>query len=696
MKTAVFICQKAFFAVFFQISMIYLKISELFLKIFVYNNRNKIILRRQNMKKILTVFFAVILASALCLCSFAYNKEEATLKADSLNTLGLFNGTENGYELDKPLSRIEALIMLIRLSGNEMNALYPEQELSHPFTDAPEWEDASLYMAYGYTNKLTNGISETLFAPDERASLQMYVTYVLRALGYKDTEAGSVWDNWIFLGEYAGILPETVDRENFLRGDAVIISRAALDAKMCDSETTLKETLIENYAISEFSLAIVEAGEGKVITPDSSLSDIMAKIYYGVEGIHTRSLMTMSFEITDDKYLMTGEEMPKEDFLAYLAGFIGADAEKIGVTEVLVCEPMMTSSAHSVSLIKVKDGIDIEMAKEEIRNNVNPRKWICVGVDPLNVRVENIGNLILLAMDNTCVDELVSNFRSLDSTLVSPDANGYLYIDGQYIEAEDSFNIGSAKKFAEKLNTLRADYFPENKVFYATIPEKSWFAKARTTHFLNHDSVTAFLSDALYDWEAIDIASVLTLGDYYTTDRHWRQEELFPVMNLLGEKMGFVIHSDGYESKVFEGYKGDYSKKIPDITAESLIYMSNDAIKTATVDNYQDTYSKNKVTTVYNEAKLTSKTPYDVFLSGATPLTTIKNPANTSGRRLIMFRDSYGSSIAPLFVEAYSEIVLVDLRYMNSSLLPQFVNFENAEVLFLVSDSIVNNSTLLK
>ena len=125
------------------------------------------------MKKFLTVILAVILAVTFGVCAFAYNKEEATLKADSLNTLGLFKGTENGYELDKPLTRIEALIMLIRLSGNEMNALYPEEELSHPFTDAPDWEEASLYMAYGYENKLTNCISETLFAPDERASLQM-------------------------------------------------------------------------------------------------------------------------------------------------------------------------------------------------------------------------------------------------------------------------------------------------------------------------------------------------------------------------------------------------------------------------------------------------------------------------------------------------------------------------------------------
>lgn len=648
------------------------------------------------MKKIITLVTAFILVFSLSVCVFAYDKAEALLKADSLNTLGLFNGTENGYELEKPLTRLEALIMLIRLSGKETDALYPDEELTHPFTDSPAWAEGSLYMAYGYQNGLTNGVSATEFAPDARASLQMYVTYVLRALGYKDSEAGTVWDSWIFLGEYAGILPDFVDRNNFLRGDAVVISRAALNAKLCDSDVTLKEKLVENYAISEFALSIIEAGEGKEITADSSLNDILAKVYSGVKDVYPAGLMSMSFEIKDGKHLVMGEEMPAEEFGAYLASFIGADAEKIGVTSAVVCEPMMSSKAHSVAVIKLKDGADVEGAKKAIKENVNPAKWICVRVHPSNVRVENIGNVILLAMDDTCVDELCANFRSMDKTLVSPDANGYLLIDGKYIEADKSFDISSAEKFAEKLMGLREKYFPDNKVYYATIPEKSYFVKDRTTHFLSHDSVSAFLSGPLYDWTEIDIASSLTLSDYYLTDRHWRQEELFPVMNKIGEKMGFTVNAASYKSKAFDGYKGDYSKKIPHIASESLIYMSNPAIDGAVVDNYQDTYKKEKVTSVYNEALLTSKTPYDVFLSGATPLTTIKNASNTSGKKLIMFRDSFGSSIAPLFIEAYSEIVLVDLRYMSSTLLPQFVNFENADVLFLLSDSIVNNSSLLK
>lgn len=640
------------------------------------------------MKKILAVVLtAVLLLSSVSV--FAYDPTEAQLKADTLNALGLFKGTDKGYELEKPLTRLEALIMLIRLSGNEMNALYPEEEMKHPFTDAPDWEGAESYMAYGYHNKITAGVSETEFAPNAQASLQMFVTFVLRALGYED----NVWENWETLGVQAGIISAATDKTSFLRGDAAIISRAALDAKLYNSDKTLKEALVESYIINEFALAIAEIGEGsKIVTKDSPLADILAKTYAGIEDIYPQGLMTMEFKAEGEKYTIAGEEAAKEEFVSYLASFIGADAVKIGLTEAIVCEPMMTSRAHSVAVLRVKDGTDMDMVKSEIRNNVDPRKWVCVGVNPANVKVENIGNLVLLAMDDTAGDMLSANFRNLDTSLAHPDANGYMHIDGQYIEAEEHFNAGSAQKFAEKFAELKAEHFAENKTYFATVPEKGFYAKDKTTHFLNHTSVMAFLSDALYDWTPIEIADALSLGDYYTTDRHWKQENLFGVMEKFSTAMGFSVSPDAYTATVVENYTGDYVKDIASLQPETLTYLVSDVTSAATVEDFQN---KN-VTTVYNEAKLNSKIPYDVFLSGATPLTVITNPNAKETRELVIFRDSFGSSIAPLFIEGYSKITLVDLRYMSSTLLKQFVKFENAEVLVLMSDTIVNNSTILK
>jgi hypothetical protein len=65
-------------------------------------------------------------------------------------------------------------------------------------------------------------------------------------------------------------------------------------------------------------------------------------------------------------------------------------------------------------------------------------------------------------------------------------------------------------------------------------------------------------------------------------------------------------------------------------------------------------------------------------------------------KRLIIFRDSYTSSLAPLLLEAYSEITLIDLRYISSNLLKDYVNFDNADIMFLYGVSVINSASGLK
>ena len=107
-------------------------------------------------------------------------------------------------------------------------------------------------------------------------------------------------------------------------------------------------------------------------------------------------------------------------------------------------------------------------------------------------------------------------------------------------------------------------------------------------------------------------------------------------------------------------------------------------------------YENGKTTAVYDLEKLGSKDLYDIYLSGATPLLTIENPAAESGRELIVFRDSFGSSLVPLLVTDYRNVTVVDIRYIASDLLGQFVDFHGQDVLFLYSTLLLNNSGSLK
>ena len=85
---------------------------------------------------------------------------------------------------------------------------------------------------------------------------------------------------------------------------------------------------------------------------------------------------------------------------------------------------------------------------------------------------------------------------------------------------------------------------------------------------------------------------------------------------------------------------------------------------------------------------------YDIFVSGATPLITIENPNAKNEKELLLFRDSFGSSLAPLLVENYRKITLIDIRYMSSKLLGEFIDFKDQHVLFLYSTVVLNQNIL--
>ena len=98
-------------------------------------------------------------------------------------------------------------------------------------------------MGYAYQKGLTNGVSATEFGSGN-ASAAMYVTFILRALGYSDAAGDFKWDNPFDLARRAGIVTDQVNLERFLRADVVEVSYAALDAKLKDGSKTLAERLI--------------------------------------------------------------------------------------------------------------------------------------------------------------------------------------------------------------------------------------------------------------------------------------------------------------------------------------------------------------------------------------------------------------------------------------------------------------------
>ena len=135
--------------------------------------------------------------------------------ADLLAAMNLFRGTGNGYSLEREATRLEALIMFLRLIGEEEAAL--AYTGSHPFTDVPYWEGgtADRYIAYAYNMGYTNGVSATLSGASDTVTFEQYVTFLLRALGYS-SETDFEWSDAPAAAVRFGVITEA-ERENFLR-----------------------------------------------------------------------------------------------------------------------------------------------------------------------------------------------------------------------------------------------------------------------------------------------------------------------------------------------------------------------------------------------------------------------------------------------------------------------------------------------
>ena len=206
-----------------------------------------------------------------------------------------------------------------------------------------------------------------------------------------------------------------------------------------------------------------------------------------------------------------------------------------------------------------------------------------------------------------------------------PDENGMYQQEGYWVQYLGERNEKSADSFVKKVNSIRDTLLTEeNKVYCAIVPDKSHYLPDEGWPVLDYDAMASQVQAGLDDsitW--IGLADHLTLADYYKTDAHWRQEKLQPVVDALGEAMGFSQDLSGWEQNVFEGFVGSYGKYIPaPAEPETLVYLTSPATEAARVDNFQ--YPD--ATAVYDVSKLSGAGSYDVFLNGATRCRPSKTP----------------------------------------------------------------------
>ena len=303
--------------------------------------------------------------------------------------------------------------------------------------------------------------------------------------------------------------------------------------------------------------------------------------------------------------------------------------------------------------------------------------------------------IVVVVLNNNRVDNSLSNTNTNEEQ-----SNNFYVADGAIYEKTGTVNENAIFANTEKINKTYQQYLQNMNVYFTIIPDKTYYLEDKLdTDF--KDVVENVESNLNSNIQYFDISSVLELEDYYKTDMHWKQENLDNVVDVIEKEMKIQnenYEEPNYEEKILGDFYGTYYKeqKENNIEPDELKYLTNEEIEKSTVYN-AETESNEPVYNI-SKAKETGNL-YDAFLSGASAIEIIKNEQSETGKKLILFRDSFGSSIAPLLINEYEEIVLIDLRYVNYTILSNYVNFsdyENQDVLFLYSSRVINKSGIFR
>ena len=314
---------------------------------------------------------------------------------------------------------------------------------------------------------------------------------------------------------------------------------------------------------------------------------------------------------------------------------------------------------------------------------------------------------------------LRDTFRSLKAlfhtnVLQQLDNNEIFIRDGYAAKINYPINSDSLAYAAEKFGYLYHTYLQDSqgRIFLAVVPDKGVYI-GETSGYPGVD-YGAFVEELALQMpyaQVIDLKQALTLEDYYRTDTHWRQEKLLPVAKGICRALGVTPPKEADFTPVAlerPFYGVYYGQAALPMDAETMYILQSDLLDGCLVTNHENCkpqkdgegnvtfdHSKCEKSAVYNLNLLENPDMYDIFLSGMQGIVEIENPNASTDKELIVFRDSFGSSLTPLLLQSYAKVTVLDIRYVSSYSLQGLVDFHGQDVLFLYSTLVLNDSDSL-
>lgn len=320
-----------------------------------------------------------------------------------------------------------------------------------------------------------------------------------------------------------------------------------------------------------------------------------------------------------------------------------------------------------------------------------------------------------------CLDQFPfrDSFRSLKAVtnyeiFRKKDNNGIYKAEGHLSKIEYPLQRRMLENAVGRMEYIYHSYLEEQKsrCYFIPVADKNLFlAKQNGYLSMDYDALFSFFQERITFAEYVDITPFLSLEDYYKTDTHWRQEKIVDIAEylkaVLEQKMGEQLQIESIKKKAEEKLKDYTLEKLETpfygvyhgqsalpIEPETIYYLNSEVLENCTVTSYDTGMPRESA--IYTLEKAEGKDAYEIFLSGANALLVIENEMAEEEKELLVFRDSFASSLVPLLADAYSKITVIDTRYVKSDVLGKFIDFHGQDVLFLYSTLILNDSLALR
>ena len=292
---------------------------------------------------------------------------------------------------------------------------------------------------------------------------------------------------------------------------------------------------------------------------------------------------------------------------------------------------------------------------------------------------------------------LRDTFRSLKAVmhyygLGQQDNNGIYIAEDHVAEIAYPLDTDSVDHAIKQFNLVYDLYLRDSTVYATVVPDKGYYLAEKNGYpSMDYEELFSRVEAGMPWATYVDITGDLSLEDYYYTDTHWKQENLLGVAELLADKLGVTVETEYTPKALEKPFYGVYTGQaaLP-LKPDTLTVLESDLLRDCRVYNYTtDSYGG-----VYDMTRMEAYDLYEVYLSGAQSLLRIENPNASTDRELVVFRDSYGSSLIPLLVKDYAAVTLVDIRYIIPQMIGRYVDFADKDVLFMYSSLVLNKKLI--